>query len=339
MSGTDELIDHDEPPMFDLDSMAEADSDDDAIVERGGPLTLEGVVIPADIAAFGNGRLPDSALQQIGIGHHRLYQTAADAFGRFRELAKAAGIDLTCTDSYRTLDQQVELKQRKPDWSATPGRSVHGWGFAVDVSVGTPPKAFGVSVFNWLKQNGPPNGWFQGRPKDEPWHWVYRGVGQEPASSAAGPGVTAPVAGSGQLSLGSTGADVQNLRVLLGLKPGDTFDAETDTAVRAFQQTHQLLVDGKVGPKTLAALKAAAAPAPAPAGAGAASAGPAPVDRPELSLNATGDAVKWVQRRLGLVDDGKFGPQTDAAVKAFQQSAGLSADGKVGPKTWTALTA
>ena len=111
--------------------------------------------------------------------------------------------------------------------------------------------------------------------------------------------------------------------------------SETDTAVGAFQQTHQLFVDGKVGPRTLAALTAAAAPA----GADAAPTGVAPVDRPELSLNSTGDAVKWIQRRLGLVDDGKFDPQTDAAIKAFQQSAGLSADGKVGPRTWAALTA
>ena len=326
---TSTAIDHDEPPLFDIDAIDEMDAEDED-GDRGGTVA-EGVTIPFDVLEFGNGRLPTEMLQPIGIASHKLHPAAAAAFAQFRQLAAGAGINLTCTDSYRTFDQQVQLKAAKPATSATPGRSVHGWGFAVDVSVGMPPKAFGASVLAWLTENGPPNGWFLGRPKDEPWHWVYRGTGGptpqgggQPAgqpAAVASPSADPGIAGNGEIKLGASGVGVRVLRGLLGLAPGETFDDETDTAVRAFQGSNSLTVDGKFGPKTWAALRSKTAPA----------------DRPELKLDATGDAVSWVQRRLAIAPDGTFGAATDAAVKAFQQARGLFVDGKVGPKTWAAL--
>jgi len=65
--------------------------------------------------------------------------------------------------------------------------------------------------------------------------------------------------------------------------------------------------------------------------------------QPTISLGATGDAVRRLQRalrrtpNLGLVVDGIFGPATNTAVKEFQQGAGLVVDGIVGPLTWAAL--
>jgi peptidoglycan hydrolase-like protein with peptidoglycan-binding domain len=331
----------DEPRLFDIGAMDEPD--DGVGDDKGGPLRLEGVDIPFDVLEFGNGQLPDTMLQRIGVGSHRLHPSAAAAFGKLRELAASAGIDLTCTDSYRTLDQQIDLKQRKPQWSATPGRSVHGWGFAVDVSIGMPPKAFGASVLRWLNDNGPPSGWFLGRPKDEPWHWVYRGETQAVAHDGAPTEPAAPdaldpaqgdlvqvdpaaidsaITANVEISMGSTGAAVNVVRVLLDLPPGDSFGADTDAAVRAFQQAHGLAVDGKVGPRTWAALRTATAPP----------------DRPDLATGSSGDVVMWVQRRLGCTVDGEFGSRTEATVKAFQHAVGLFVDGKVGPRTWAALT-
>jgi peptidoglycan hydrolase-like protein with peptidoglycan-binding domain len=65
--------------------------------------------------------------------------------------------------------------------------------------------------------------------------------------------------------------------------------------------------------------------------------------QPTISLGATGDAVKRLERALrrtpdpGLTVDGVFAPQLQSAVKEFQQGAGLTVDGIVGPATWAAL--
>lgn len=47
--------------------------------------------------------------------------------------------------------------------------------------------------------------------------------------------------------------------------------------------------------------------------------------------------VAAAQRRLGISDDGRFGPGTRAAVVALQRQRGLQPDGVVGPLTWNAL--
>ena len=52
-----------------------------------------------------------------------------------------------------------------------------------------------------------------------------------------------------------------------------------------------------------------------------------------LRQGSRGDAVKRVQRRLGLAADGIFGSGTEAAVKKWQAANGLAADGIVGPKS------
>jgi len=305
-------IDPDEAPIFDID-----DRDEEDPGTPRGDLVLEGVRIPPDVVAFGNGKLPAAALQEIGVYHHRLHPSAAAAFAELRTAAKQAGIDLTCTDSYRSIEEQQDLKDRKPTLSATPGKSVHGWGFAVDLSLGLPPKPFGDSVLQWLIDNGPEMGWYRGRPKDEPWHWVYRGDSAPiPATAQA---ATAG-AGAGAPAGWVVGVDV--VRGLLGL------DAKADqtavvAAVVAFQRAHQLSDDGVVGPRTKAALFSQTLPA----------------ERPELRQGATGDVVRWVQMRVGCVPDGNFGPATERAVRAFQASSGLAEDGVVGAKTWAALAA
>jgi putative chitinase len=58
-----------------------------------------------------------------------------------------------------------------------------------------------------------------------------------------------------------------------------------------------------------------------------------------LRRGSTGDAVKQMQRKLGIAADGDFGPGTEAAVKKWQAANGLTADGVVGPKTLAALMA
>jgi putative chitinase len=56
-----------------------------------------------------------------------------------------------------------------------------------------------------------------------------------------------------------------------------------------------------------------------------------------LRLGSTGNDVKLLQEKLGLLPDGNFGPVTDRAVKAWQAANGLKVDGVVGPVTWNAI--
>jgi GH25 family lysozyme M1 (1,4-beta-N-acetylmuramidase) len=52
---------------------------------------------------------------------------------------------------------------------------------------------------------------------------------------------------------------------------------------------------------------------------------------------ATGDRVKWLQRRLGLAETGSFDAAVNAKLVAFQRTGGLTPDGIVGPRTFAAL--
>lgn len=57
-----------------------------------------------------------------------------------------------------------------------------------------------------------------------------------------------------------------------------------------------------------------------------------------LQLWSAGDDVAYVQRWLGIPDDGYFGPQTEKRVQWYQGMRHLKVDGIVGPATWRDLT-
>jgi N-acetylmuramoyl-L-alanine amidase len=116
------------------------------------------------------------------------------------------------------------------------------------------------------------------------------------------------------------------------VRSGDEFEAETERAVRAFQQSRGLSVDGQVGAETWRALDAArwrlgartlyhAIPQP-----------------------LTGEDVRSLQERLLEMGydvaraDGIYGPRTARAVAQFQREVGLTvSDGVCGPHTVNAL--
>jgi N-acetylmuramoyl-L-alanine amidase len=110
------------------------------------------------------------------------------------------------------------------------------------------------------------------------------------------------------------------------------FDAEMDSAVRAFQQRRGLIVDGVVGPMTLRSLNDARWRIG---------------DRTlayALSAPMTGDDVLALQQRLAELGyntgqtDGVFGNKTDRCVREFQRDRGLVDDGVFGPQTFKELT-
>ena len=91
--------------------------------------------------------------------------------------------------------------------------------------------------------------------------------------------------------------------------------------------------------------RAGAAPAAEPWGTSTEYASTAPSTAPSYGLGSrtlrqgdSGADVSYVQGRLGIAADGKYGPATAAAVRAYQSSHGLTADGVVGPRTWASFT-
>jgi GH25 family lysozyme M1 (1,4-beta-N-acetylmuramidase) len=56
-----------------------------------------------------------------------------------------------------------------------------------------------------------------------------------------------------------------------------------------------------------------------------------------MARGATGDRVRWVQRRLGRSQSGTFDADLDKVVRTFQRMSGLDQDGIIGPRTFAAL--
>ncbi|WP_146252065.1 M15 family metallopeptidase [Xylanimonas oleitrophica] len=137
-----------------------------------------------------NGRIAAGDLCDIW---QRPFKVRADAAASLSALNDAYtaefGEPLCLTGGYRSYEQQVALKKEKPSLAATPGRSNHGWGLAVDIC----DYSYAGKRWDWLKLHGPEYGWDNpawarrgGDGPYEPWHWEYtEGVA---ALSAAGRG-------------------------------------------------------------------------------------------------------------------------------------------------------
>lgn len=131
--------------------------------------TPEGV--PAELARYGNGRLPETALRPVGEGPHRLWGPAATSLTALMRAAREDGVTIGITDSYRPYAEQVDVARRKGLYSqgglaAKPGTSDHGWGMAVDLDLD-------ARAQSWMRTNAARFGFAEDTPR-EPWHWKYR---------------------------------------------------------------------------------------------------------------------------------------------------------------------
>ncbi len=127
--------------------------------------------VPADLAAYGNGKAPRSALQEVGETGHRLWAPAGAAFEQLLSDAAKDGVTIGITDSFRSYDAQVDVAERKGLYSqgglaAKPGTSPHGWGTALDLDLNS-------TAQGWMRANAGRYGFVEDTPR-EPWHWVYR---------------------------------------------------------------------------------------------------------------------------------------------------------------------
>jgi len=136
-----------------------------------GTYTLNDKGIPTDLAAYGNGKIPANALEQVGTTGHKLWAPAAQALTRMLADAKADGVTIGITDSYRPYTEQVDLARRKGLYSqgglaAKPGTSEHGWGMATDLDLN-------AKALSWMRANADKYGFVNNVPRED-WHWAYK---------------------------------------------------------------------------------------------------------------------------------------------------------------------
>lgn len=163
------------------------------------------LVVPAELKAYTNGKLPEEQLGRLSCGGTAWKGGkcggAVFSFNLMFDHAKREGIILDAvSEGYRSYERQLALfldryqltptgrvpeitrtwngatwylKQGKSP-SASPQTSPHGWALAQDLDVRD------RRVYDWLVKNAPKYGWFlQGpptyngkpNPEYEAWHW------------------------------------------------------------------------------------------------------------------------------------------------------------------------
>jgi murein L,D-transpeptidase YcbB/YkuD len=204
--------------------------------------------------AYVNGRLPDSALAAIPGG--RLRRDAARAWNAMCAEAQERGLPVPRPTSsrvaYRTLAEQQYFWARyvsgQGNLAARPGTSNHGWGLAVDVA--TPAMRQTIdrigAKYGWAKKwSDAPGEW---------WHLKWR----EGTYAAVTDARDDPTIRKGTVNPAAVHRLQKLLRSLhLTNVQNGRYVYWTRRAVRRFQAKHHLPVDGVVGPKTWAALRAA----------------------------------------------------------------------------------
>jgi hypothetical protein len=134
-----------------------------------------------------NGQIPGHMLAEITDptdwdadlnGPAQLHPEATWNYMRMRTDARADGVVLTISYSYRTLAKQ---REKYADYlaggnlAAVPGTSNHGWALALDMGIPPYPAANHSASFRWLKANAARYGFHNNDAPSEPWHWDYEG--------------------------------------------------------------------------------------------------------------------------------------------------------------------
>lgn len=143
---------------------------------------LPNCVLPVSFDGEVNGQLAAEHLCLLPDDTNYLRADVAQSFAQMNAQFNATfGRDLCVIEGYRSYADQVRIKSLRGYLAASPGTSMHGFGFAFDLCSGDDsgaPKA-------WLDSTAAAYGfvnpdWAKFR-KYEPWHWEYK-----PATDAIG---------------------------------------------------------------------------------------------------------------------------------------------------------
>ena len=268
------------------------------------------IKMPVALKGVEPGKVHASLLRDIP-GGGKLFYLAADAWLAMVEAAKADGVELKPTssgDTYRSYDFQkrgfLQRYQLEPipgqstktfegkTWYlkkgmamlATPGKSNHNFGLAVDVHSASEKKRI-----NWLIANVEKFGWSWEVVPSEPWHIRYvagdnvpqavkdyvarnpkpgspfGSVAEQKAAVEAKVATPAPnkvaAASKPNVVKGNKGAAVKQAQRLLtkhgfDCKPDGDFGPKTQERVKQFQKAKGVSVTGDVDQNTWAALLA-----------------------------------------------------------------------------------
>lgn len=253
------------------------------------------VTLPADLKGVTPGKLPEHLLRPA-VGGGKLHWIAAASWAAMVEAAKADGVELKPTssgDTYRDYEVQkrgfLQRYQLEPikgtstkefegkTWYlkkgmamlATPGKSQHNLGIAVDVHSASEPKRI-----NWLIANVEKFGWSWEVVPSEPWHIRYvsgdnvpsavreymdkNGIkapekGATPAPSPA-PTAAKPAAAAAKPTAAAAAAPAKQRGPVMTIGE-DSPRAEKLQKALADKGYYKFAIDGKFGPKTSEALK------------------------------------------------------------------------------------
>jgi len=301
-----------------------------------------------------NGELPTADLESIPVlptesgERHSLNPIAAEAYSKMVAAANADGIDWGITDSYRPLEVQKRLVKEKGLYSqgglaATPGKSNHGWGSAVDLDF---KKGSGDAAYTWLKNNAAKFG-FSTIPR-EPWHWEHK---ESAKAVKSGENISTP---QDNTTPNEEPALAQYVDQMLTSPSFMSIVKHKDSVKYLTQSDEKEIMDsvgvglstlndwvaGKLTDRELAILMVKATLNKTKTDS---SANPIQAGLKLLRSGSTGDDVKEIQtklKELGYLTKeptGEFDKDTYNAVKAFQTNASIGVDGIVGPQTYGAL--
>lgn len=234
------------------------------------------VKLPADLKGVTPGELPEKLLRNVE-GGGKLHHLASYAWEAMCSKAKSQGVQLKPTSSgdlYRSYESQkkgfLTRYQLEPvvgtstktfegkTWYlkkgmamlATPGKSQHNLGLAVDVASASEPKRL-----NWLIANVKEFGFSWEVVPSEPWHLRYVCGDEVPASVIAFQGGSIPTLSVTAPTPKTDSADHKGLQEALKAKGfyKGTIDGlmsdDLKEAIKAFKVANKLKADDIVGPK------------------------------------------------------------------------------------------